>query len=549
MYFPSRQSSVQASATTSTATTSSTMTIETAAPSNIYFSLSSHPLWSSHLSSLPTDISSSYYDQRYVQQQSTDPIFRTPVMMSDVPIRFSFPTTSSHFGLYPNSCVDMYGNKDAHVNQLRAAAATVTSSFEHNSNSSTTFPYTSSHRQGNPSSSKNKLYATSVLGSNTSDKNVSSSPQHHHSTVSNGRHRQGISTNGTFSSSTIDSSGLCHSPQQNAHREPYTCQKSDERQLSLKRSRSPQQNSTGHTLLDGLQTTPANEKALTLKKFREENFIKLGSGEMKIIKELTTNDFIKSADDSDEYSSILACVKDVGVVDNKSGKAQIIFDIAELQKTIVSDVLEEMPFFVYQQTWSSINPNKTRVVCGLECRLLEKGDLIIAVMEQNHLPSILTSVKAISPPLPIPPSLTANDKNTALTRLSPCKKTPTEYLINQYSNENTSTGNYNKYIKNKTDRWTPFLPSRISSDFQPIPTTELSTETINHNVRRKSSEENSLPNTNASVFSSSSSRPSSPSSSHLPSTHKRQKLSSDTSRVQATVVDHNEDLPNVQTKN
>ncbi|CAF0723306.1 unnamed protein product [Didymodactylos carnosus] len=410
------------------------MTIRTTVSSNVYFPSNSHPLWSTHSSTLPTGITSNYYDQRYAQQRPTDPIFRTPIIRSGVPTHFSFPNTATHLGFYSNSYADMFGTNDPYMNQLRTTAAT--SSFGQNNGSSTNYQHTSSNRKNDLSSNKNKLYTSPILGSNTSDINVSLSSHHHHSTISNG-HRHSHSTNGTLSPSIIDSSGSYHPSQQETNRAILNYQKSDERQLfPLKRSHSPGQNSIHHSSSDDLQTTPINEDILILKKFRRENFVTLSSGEMKNIEKLTTNDFIKSADDSNEYSSILTRVEDVGVVDNKSGKAQIIFDITELQKRIIYDVLEEMPFFVYQQTWSSINPNKTRTVCGLKCRQLEKGDLIIAAMEQDNLTSILTSSLATPSSSP-PPSSTSISKNTALSHLSPCKTTPTKFLFKRYIDENT----------------------------------------------------------------------------------------------------------------
>ena len=47
-----------------------------------------------------------------------------------------------------------------------------------------------------------------------------------------------------------------------------------------------------------------------------------------------------------------------------------------------------MPFFVQQYScWSSVSPECTRRLCGLNCRQLECGDIILAITEQVNIPS------------------------------------------------------------------------------------------------------------------------------------------------------------------
>jgi len=53
-----------------------------------------------------------------------------------------------------------------------------------------------------------------------------------------------------------------------------------------------------------------------------------------------------------------------------------------------------MPFFVYQNScWSSVSPEHTYHICGLKCRQLEFGDIIIAVTEQRKCSSTKTNDK------------------------------------------------------------------------------------------------------------------------------------------------------------
>ena len=55
-----------------------------------------------------------------------------------------------------------------------------------------------------------------------------------------------------------------------------------------------------------------------------------------------------------------------------------------------------MPFFVHQHScWSSISPEHTYHVCGLKCRQLECGDIIIAITEQRKISSTKLNGKSV----------------------------------------------------------------------------------------------------------------------------------------------------------
>jgi hypothetical protein len=79
-----------------------------------------------------------------------------------------------------------------------------------------------------------------------------------------------------------------------------------------------------------------------------------------------------------------------------------------------------MPFFVHQYScWSSISPEYTHRICGLKCRQLECGDLIIAVTEQQNTSS-KTHIK---------PDYT--------------QQSPTKCLVERYMNEKISSSKDN----------------------------------------------------------------------------------------------------------
>jgi hypothetical protein len=88
-----------------------------------------------------------------------------------------------------------------------------------------------------------------------------------------------------------------------------------------------------------------------------------------------------------------------------------------------------MPFFVHQfSCWSSISPEYTRRICGLNCRQLECGDLIIAITEQPNVSSKLT----------IKPDYT--------------QQSPIKCLVERYMNENISSSKDNIILKKERFR-------------------------------------------------------------------------------------------------
>jgi hypothetical protein len=86
-----------------------------------------------------------------------------------------------------------------------------------------------------------------------------------------------------------------------------------------------------------------------------------------------------------------------------------------------------MPFFVHQHScWSSISPEHTYRLCGLKCRQLECGDIIIAITEQ---PKTLSSK--------------LNDKPDYK------QQSPTKSLVGRYINGEISSSKKRHKISNE----------------------------------------------------------------------------------------------------
>ncbi|CAF0719415.1 unnamed protein product [Rotaria sp. Silwood1] len=144
-----------------------------------------------------------------------------------------------------------------------------------------------------------------------------------------------------------------------------------------------------HTLQNSLHQQTHDE--ILLKKFHRDTLVNLDTGELKNIQHLTKNDLLKSAKQSHKYSSLLARVDYIGSVDKSTGRVELRFYIEDIGKTASCYVLQAIPFFVHQYScWSSISPEHTHRQCGLKCRQLECGDIIIAITEQQKSSSSST---------------------------------------------------------------------------------------------------------------------------------------------------------------
>lgn len=176
----------------------------------------------------------------------------------------------------------------------------------------------------------------------------------------------------------------------------YKTDSSSDTTISTQLGRST--NSSFHQYYPRLQedksSTQQTDEQYLLGKFHLETIVRLDTGESKNIQQITAKDFLDSAQLSQYYSSLLARIDYIGSVDKTTGKVELRFYLTEIEKTTSYYVLQEMPFFVYQYScWSSVSPEQTHRQCGLKCRQLECGDLILAVTEQRKYSSTKSSDK------------------------------------------------------------------------------------------------------------------------------------------------------------
>uniref|UniRef100_A0A7N4PEW2 Ataxin 1 n=1 Tax=Sarcophilus harrisii TaxID=9305 RepID=A0A7N4PEW2_SARHA len=116
--------------------------------------------------------------------------------------------------------------------------------------------------------------------------------------------------------------------------------------------------------------------------FMKGSIIQLANGELKKVEDLKTEDFIQSAEISNDLkidSSTVERIEDSPT----PGIAVIQFAVGEHRAQVSVEVLVEYPFFVFGQGWSSCCPERTSQLFDLPCSKLSVGDVCISLTLKN----------------------------------------------------------------------------------------------------------------------------------------------------------------------
>ncbi|KAM6177491.1 ataxin-1 [Erethizon dorsatum] len=116
--------------------------------------------------------------------------------------------------------------------------------------------------------------------------------------------------------------------------------------------------------------------------FMKGSIIQLANGELKKVEDLKTEDFIQSAEISNDLkidSSTVERIED----SHSPGVAVIQFAVGEHRAQVSVEVLVEYPFFVFGQGWSSCSPERTSQLFDLPCSKLSVGDVCISLTLKN----------------------------------------------------------------------------------------------------------------------------------------------------------------------
>ncbi|KAM4687321.1 ataxin-1 [Discoglossus pictus] len=116
--------------------------------------------------------------------------------------------------------------------------------------------------------------------------------------------------------------------------------------------------------------------------FMKGSIIQLANGELKKVEDLKTEDFIQSADISNDLKIDSSTVERI---DNShsQGIAVVQFAVGEHRAQVSVEVFIEYPFFVFGQGWSSCSPERTSQMFDLPCSKLSVGDVCISLTLKN----------------------------------------------------------------------------------------------------------------------------------------------------------------------
>ncbi|NP_001038291.1 ataxin-1a [Danio rerio] len=164
----------------------------------------------------------------------------------------------------------------------------------------------------------------------------------------------------------------------------------------------------------GLLTTPPPPSAPSMPPyFTKGSIIQLADGELKRVEDLKTEDFIQSAEISNELKIDSSTVERIDS-SHTANFAIIQFAVGAQRSQVSVEVLVEYPFFVFGQGWSSCCPDRTTQLLELPCTKLSVGDVCISLTLKNlRNGSIKKSqgqvldAPALGPPLKSPKALSS----------------------------------------------------------------------------------------------------------------------------------------------
>lgn len=117
--------------------------------------------------------------------------------------------------------------------------------------------------------------------------------------------------------------------------------------------------------------------------FIKGSIIQLADGELKRVEDLKTEDFIQSAEISNELKIDSSTVERIEGSHTSPNLAVVQFAVGEHRAQVCVEVLVEYPFFVFGQGWSSCCPDRTTQLLELPCTKLSVGDVCISLTLKN----------------------------------------------------------------------------------------------------------------------------------------------------------------------
>ncbi|VDM39758.1 unnamed protein product [Toxocara canis] len=112
--------------------------------------------------------------------------------------------------------------------------------------------------------------------------------------------------------------------------------------------------------------------------FMRGTVIRLQSGQLKRVEEMSTSDFVLSAAMKSDLSLCNSTVVSIQEAD-KERHVLVTFAVGEQNIQVSIEAGIEHPYFVVGQGWASCSPEKTRNTYGLICKRLAVGDVCITI--------------------------------------------------------------------------------------------------------------------------------------------------------------------------
>ncbi|CAG2106449.1 unnamed protein product [Medioppia subpectinata] len=116
--------------------------------------------------------------------------------------------------------------------------------------------------------------------------------------------------------------------------------------------------------------------------FQKGSIIQLGNGEVKRVEDMSTQDFIDSASDSQDLCA--DCSEVIKIVEKiKSCSVLLSFSVGRDKVPVNVEAPVEHPFFVFHKGWSSCSPERSHIRYGLKCRKLRVGDNCVSLTPRS----------------------------------------------------------------------------------------------------------------------------------------------------------------------
>ncbi|XP_047204250.1 uncharacterized protein LOC124857158 [Girardinichthys multiradiatus] len=144
------------------------------------------------------------------------------------------------------------------------------------------------------------------------------------------------------------------------------------------RPRSPVFPSSTHT---SFSPTSHNHFPWLLPHFVAGSLIELRDGRLRRVENLQTEDFLLGSLACPDLRLSCCTVQSISpsASASSSSVSRLLILLHEQQSQELVDVYVEYPFFVRGEGWSSCSPQRTALLCGLQCRQLSVGDVCLAL--------------------------------------------------------------------------------------------------------------------------------------------------------------------------